>query len=146
MIFFSIRGKKYFGRVCKGWSEANIYVNVMYRFFKRRWDKGRYESDISMYSEFITDFFATLIHESLHILVKRLYGKFHSSENKIEWLTQQIIDKWKLEKDKYLIRFWLKLLSEIFNIPLEGGELLDKWLYYYSSKPKRLLIEILKAL
>ena len=71
MILFSIRGKKYFGRVCKGWSEANIYVNVMYRFFKRRWDKGRYESDISMYSEFITDFFATLIHESLHILVKR---------------------------------------------------------------------------
>ena len=136
MILFSIRGRKNFGRVCKGWKEANIYVNVMYRFYLRRWLRRYYKEDTSLYGDFLTDFYATLIHEALHILVKKLYGRFHSSESKIEFLTEKILDKLKIEEDTYLMRFWLKLLSEIFNISLPGGEILDKWLYNYPSKPK----------
>jgi len=117
----------------------------MYKFYLRRWKKGYYKEDTQLYGEFITDFFATILHESLHILVKKLYGKFHTSETKIEWLTEKILNKLPIEKDTYLIRFWLKLLSEIYNIPLFGGDLIDKWLYN-PSKPKTMLIELLKLL
>ena len=120
LIYFSLKGKKYSGRVCKGWNSANIYLNVLYRIFKWRWENGVYDEDIEMIADFIEEFYRVFFHESLHVLVKQLYGKYHASEKRIEFLTEKILDRFfdciKEDNDRFFWRFWLLLVSEMFGI------------------------------
>lgn len=125
MIFFSLKGEKYSGRVCRDWSSANIYVNVLYRVFKNRWKRGMYGEEVELFSDFLAEFYHVLFHESLHILMRKLHGKLYSSERKIDFAAAKIMDKFIdcliEDGDRFFWRFWAELLPDIFAGNCGGG-------------------------
>ena len=125
MIFFSLKGRKFSGRVCKSWCEANIYLNVLYRIFRRWWEKGYYDDELVFLADFLREFWHVFHHEALHVLVKKLHGTYHSSEKRIEFLANAILDRFfdcfRNPHDEDFWKFWLTLSSEIFKIPVIEG-------------------------